>query len=155
MMTPAQLRAARGFLDLSREQLAEASGVSAETIRNIEVGRFRPEAETANKLRLTFMREGVGFFDVLTHFPLWGVVFQKPHAVEQDNRPMTEGERATQEHLSLADRMAAAIAATIRRRGHCRPCDLEGQGFTTDEIASAWLMASPLAQVALDDERGE
>jgi transcriptional regulator with XRE-family HTH domain len=149
MITPAQLRAARGLLGWSREQLKAASSVSVETIKNIEHGRFQPKPDTAGKICLTFVNHGVGFFDVLARHPLWGVVLQPPQTSAQDNRQLTEAAYATQEHLTLAERMATEIAELIRRHGHCRPGDLEALGFTRDEIGSAWLFASALADVQL------
>ncbi len=151
-MTPAQLRAARGFLGMSRERLKSASGVSVETIKNLENGRFRPQAETLAKLQLTFTSHGVGFFDVLARYPLWGVVLQPLHASEQDNRPLTEARRETQERMTLAERVAKTIAATIRQQGHCRPDDLQNHGFTDAEIGKVWPMAYALAHVELDGD---
>lgn len=43
MITAAQLRAARGLLDWTRSELAKASGLSAETIKNIEHGVYAPQ----------------------------------------------------------------------------------------------------------------
>jgi DNA-binding XRE family transcriptional regulator len=46
MIAPAQLRAARALLDWSRADCGTASGVSPETIKNIEKERFQPGADT-------------------------------------------------------------------------------------------------------------
>jgi len=46
MITAAQLRAARGLLDWTRSELAKASGLSAETIKNIEHGVYAPQEST-------------------------------------------------------------------------------------------------------------
>jgi transcriptional regulator with XRE-family HTH domain len=149
MIKPAQLRAARGLLGWSREELTAASGVSTETIKNIELGRFQPTPETVGKLCLTFVSHGVGFLDLLARHRLWGVVLQPPQASGQDNRLPNEAAHQGEEHLSLVSRMATEIAATIREQGHCRPRDLESKGFTRDQIGRAWLMASALADVEL------
>jgi DNA-binding XRE family transcriptional regulator len=45
LISPAQLRAARALLDWSRADFGTASGISPETIRNIETARFEPAAE--------------------------------------------------------------------------------------------------------------
>jgi len=146
-MTPAQVRAARGFLGWARDELKAASGVSVETIKNIEHGRFHPHAETANKLRLTFAHHGVGFFDILSRNPVWGVLLQPPHAPEQDNWELSEADRAMHTRFALAKRMAMTIVAVRRQGGQCVPADLEAQGFTPAEIAEGWRMASALADV--------
>jgi len=50
MVQGAILRAARGFLDWSRGECAEAAGISEDTVKNIEIGKFRPNADTNQKL---------------------------------------------------------------------------------------------------------
>ncbi len=61
MITPAQLRAARAFLDWTRTECGHALGVSSETIRNIENGRCKPALATVEKVRQGFARHGVRF----------------------------------------------------------------------------------------------
>jgi hypothetical protein len=46
--------------------------------------------------------------------------------------------------------MATVIARVIAERGHCRPRDLETKGFTREEIAETWALASALAAVERD-----
>lgn len=58
-----QLRAARGMLDWSREQCAAASGVSMETIKNIETGVFKPRHDTMQKLMAVFVSNNIGFVE--------------------------------------------------------------------------------------------
>lgn len=72
-IAPAQLRAARSLLDWSRKDLASASGVSPETIKNIEHGVFNPQDATLKSLFETFARHGVEFFSI-TALNLVGVV---------------------------------------------------------------------------------
>lgn len=61
MITPAQLRAARGMLDWTRSTLAKASGLSAETIKNIEHGIYTPQESTIESLIRTFAEQDLEF----------------------------------------------------------------------------------------------
>ncbi|HAX91424.1 MAG TPA: hypothetical protein DCY07_04355, partial [Rhodospirillaceae bacterium] len=63
MITAAQLRAARGLLDWTRSELAKASGLSAETIKNIEHGVYMPQESTINSIVKTFGENNVEFTD--------------------------------------------------------------------------------------------
>ena len=62
-MTPAQCRAARGLLDWSQQQLADASKVGNATIRNFEAGRSSPRHATLDVLRRAFEKAGVFFVE--------------------------------------------------------------------------------------------
>ena len=61
MIAPAQLRAARALLDWGRKDLQDACGISAETIKNIEYGKFRPHKATLEKILQTFSMRGIEF----------------------------------------------------------------------------------------------
>ena len=63
MITPDQLRAARGLIKWSREELANAAGVSAIAIKLYELGQSDPRTSTLLKLRAAFSREGVIFLE--------------------------------------------------------------------------------------------
>lgn len=63
MISAAQLRAARGLLDWTRSELAKASGLSAETIKNIERGIYMPQESTINAIVNAFGEYGVCFTD--------------------------------------------------------------------------------------------
>ena len=60
-LTAAQLRAARGLLDWTRADLADAAKVSPETVKNIEHGVFRPQEETAQRIIKAFEERDVMF----------------------------------------------------------------------------------------------
>lgn len=61
MITAAQLRAARGLMDWTRSELAKASGLSAETIKNIEHGVYMPQEATISAIVLAFADNDVEF----------------------------------------------------------------------------------------------
>lgn len=48
---------------MTRADLCKVSGVSAETIKNIEVGRWEPRHDTIEKIKQTLSEKGVGFAD--------------------------------------------------------------------------------------------
>ena len=64
-MTPAQCRAARGWLNWSQDELARRSHVSLSTVRDFEKGRRVPIANNLRAMREALEREGVE----LTHDP--------------------------------------------------------------------------------------
>ena len=61
MLTAAQLRAARGLLDWTRNDLAKAAGISSETVKNIEHGTFRPQETTSDAIIKAFALYDVQF----------------------------------------------------------------------------------------------
>jgi DNA-binding XRE family transcriptional regulator len=60
-MTPAQCRAARELLGWTADDLANAAGVSAFTIRNFEQGRPAPDSTTMTLMQRAFEGAGVRF----------------------------------------------------------------------------------------------
>ncbi len=63
MITAAQLRAARGMLDWTRSTLAKASGLSAETIKNIEHGIYTPQESSIDAIVRAFAEHDIEFTD--------------------------------------------------------------------------------------------
>jgi DNA-binding XRE family transcriptional regulator len=61
LLTAPQLRAARGLLDWTRTELAQAAKISPETVKNIEHGVFRPQEETAERIIQAFAQHNVIF----------------------------------------------------------------------------------------------
>jgi DNA-binding XRE family transcriptional regulator len=51
MIIPAQVRAARAWLGWTRAKLAAEAGVSAESVRDFEIGRTDPRQSTLGKSR--------------------------------------------------------------------------------------------------------
>ena len=69
MITAAQIRAARAMLELTRHQLAKASGVSHSTIADFEKGRNASMlTETAGKLITAFGDAGIEFTDATKQY---------------------------------------------------------------------------------------
>jgi predicted transcriptional regulator len=58
---PAQLRAARGLLNWSREDLGSKSGASGRTIARIEDGETMPRASTLASIIAALEKAGVQF----------------------------------------------------------------------------------------------
>jgi len=57
------MRAARGMLDWSRDELAQASGISSGTIRNLEVGNLSPRENTTTRICQAFEGAGISFLE--------------------------------------------------------------------------------------------
>ncbi|PSJ54899.1 XRE family transcriptional regulator [Mesorhizobium ephedrae] len=58
-MTPEQCRAARGWLDLSQSDLAEAAHVSLSTVRDFEKGRRVPIGNNLTAMRAALEAKGI------------------------------------------------------------------------------------------------
>ena len=69
IITPEQLRGARGFMDWSRAELAEAASVSPETIKNIEFGTFDPQPGTLAAILQAFADNGIQFLNLSIFAP--------------------------------------------------------------------------------------
>jgi transcriptional regulator with XRE-family HTH domain len=60
-ITPAQVRAARGWLSWTQDELAHKAGTSQRTIARLELGVSVPYGSTLAKIRQAFETAGVGF----------------------------------------------------------------------------------------------
>lgn len=60
-MSPQQCRAARGWLDLSQDDLAKAAGVSLSTVRDFEKGRRVPIPNNLNAMVSALESLGIAF----------------------------------------------------------------------------------------------
>jgi predicted transcriptional regulator len=63
MITGGQIRAARGLLGWTQVELAEASGVSEISIKNIERGVTDARSSTLKAIQDAFSKAGVVFLD--------------------------------------------------------------------------------------------
>lgn len=62
-ISPAQCRAARGFLGWSQEQLAEKAGVAIVTVNQFEAGKSASRRATVEVIRLALEAAGLSFLD--------------------------------------------------------------------------------------------
>lgn len=62
-MTPGQCRAARGFLQISQDDLATAANVGVSTVRDFEVGKREPISATLAAMKAALEKRGVRFVD--------------------------------------------------------------------------------------------
>ena len=60
-ISPAQSRAARALVGLTREGLADASGVPSRTVADFELGSTTPRAGTVGKIVAALQSAGVEF----------------------------------------------------------------------------------------------
>ena len=60
-MTPEQCRAARGWLDWTQQQLADAAETSLSTVRDFEKGRRTPIVNNLNAMQYALEAAGVHF----------------------------------------------------------------------------------------------
>lgn len=63
MITPAQIRAARALLGWKQTDLAEKSGLSEISIKNIERGATDARSSTIGKIEAAFAKAGILFLD--------------------------------------------------------------------------------------------
>lgn len=61
MITPAQIRAARGLLKWSQKDLAEKAGVSHRAINRMEIEECDPRMSTVKALEHALEKEGIIF----------------------------------------------------------------------------------------------
>jgi len=62
-MSPEQCRSARGWLNLSQGELAEAAGVSLSTVKDFEAGRRKPIGNNLAAIQGVLASRGIGFTD--------------------------------------------------------------------------------------------
>jgi transcriptional regulator with XRE-family HTH domain len=61
VVSPAQVRAARAWLNWTQDELSARSGISQRTIAKYELGRSVPHADTLSRIRHAFESAGIGF----------------------------------------------------------------------------------------------
>jgi DNA-binding transcriptional regulator YiaG len=76
-MTPAQCRAARGFLDISQPALATAASVGVSTVRDFEAGRRAPMLQNLKAIQAALETRGIAFVDP-DESGAYGVLFREP-----------------------------------------------------------------------------
>src|SRR6202043_1968283 len=63
VISPAQCRAARGLIDWTQQQLADAAGVGIVTVRQFESGAAEPRRSTLEVIARALNAAGVEFID--------------------------------------------------------------------------------------------
>ena len=63
MISPAQSRAARAWLDMSQQDLAHAANVGLSTVRDFEKGRQTPITNNLNAIQNALEARGAVFID--------------------------------------------------------------------------------------------
>jgi hypothetical protein len=64
--------------------------------------------------------------------------------------PEAFGGQDAADESSMRDRMVFIIAGLLKTTGDCTQSDLEGKGFSAENISRHWPMAYALARVSLD-----
>lgn len=82
MITPAQCRAARGLINWSQQQLADAARVGVVTVRQFETGASQPRNATLDVLQRALEAAGVIFVAENGEGP--GVRLRKAASTETD-----------------------------------------------------------------------
>lgn len=129
MLTPQQIRAARALLNWSQNQLAEASGVAAQSIKNIERGVTDPRLTTATALRRTLEAAGVQFVDNGDTASGAGVALRLPA-----RQAATEAEMQASA-AKVRSQAANAVDEALSGSGATTQQKAERRGALTDEPA--------------------
>jgi DNA-binding transcriptional regulator YiaG len=64
-MTPEQCRAARAWLNLSQQELAQIAHVGLSTVRDYEAGRRQPVHNNLTAIRQVFEARGFSFYEAI------------------------------------------------------------------------------------------
>ncbi|QJE71959.1 helix-turn-helix transcriptional regulator [Aerophototrophica crusticola] len=63
MIVGAQVRAARGLLDITQEELAAMCGMTAQTVKDFERGLRKPQPRTIRDLQRALEENGIDFLN--------------------------------------------------------------------------------------------
>lgn len=80
ILSPRQLSAARTLAGMTQQELAEAAGVTVNTVRAMEQGKSNPRLSTVNALIQALRTKGVELLDEDARISM-GVVLLKPEPV--------------------------------------------------------------------------
>lgn len=97
-ISASQIRAARAYLGWTQDELAAATGLSAKTIRNLEMGFVSPRSETNAVVRAALENKGIDF-------PERGGIYPRPDDLFRFSGP--DG----------CDQFFADLLRTVRQRG--------------------------------------
>ena len=61
MISPAQCRAARGWLDWTQVELSHRAVIGVSTVRDFEAGRRTPTSDSMQRMERAFISAGIAF----------------------------------------------------------------------------------------------
>lgn len=117
-ITSAQLRAARGLVDWSRDQLAQASGTTVRTLARLETGETSPRVSTLAAIRTALETAGVEF--IPENGGGAGVRLRKDGAITSPTTAQTDPDDAPELTEAFFDQAQISEGGQIIRKGPAR-----------------------------------
>lgn len=125
MLNDEKIRAARGFLDWTQDDLARRTGISKSSIANIEAGRVEPETRTLRRIEEAFGDSGVFFtangvekreFVLTTHKDYMAVLDDVERTIPPGEEILFHCADDRRSSPAVAEKLAAMRAAGYRFR---------------------------------------
>lgn len=128
LITPQQIKAARAWIDWTREDLAAKSGLSEKTIRNIEGGKV--SIRSAEILRASFEKEGFHFHGQqgVSRQDNQSRVYDGPHSREEFHEDLLTTIAAKGGEIDAIFHTQAHLASALGVTDYDRPERLERLG---------------------------
>lgn len=145
LLSPEQIKAARAWMDWTREMLAEECGVSPGTIRNLEEGKIAPRSIEA--VCAAFERKGFHFHgrNGLSRQSSESRIFEGPHSREQFYEDVMATIREKRGEIGATFETQTHLARALSVTDYARPKRLEQLG----ELATVKCLLSDVRQLPL------